>query len=78
MIFIQTVKMFYHPGELHKDTLDHHGSFTIFDQHSTDHQNVQVDFQSRIELPKFCIQFEPQGFTCSEPCYAHIKRPIFW
>ena len=23
-------------------------------------------------------QFEPHGFTCSESCCAHIKRPIFW
>ena len=23
-------------------------------------------------------QFEPDSFTCSEPCSAHIKRPIFW
>ena len=28
--------------------------------------------------PFIFTQFEPHGFTCSEPCCAHIKRPIFW
>ena len=37
------------------------------------YQTVQVDFQ----LSSFNFtQFEPHGFTCSEPCCAHTKRPI--
>ena len=28
--------------------------------------------------PLIFTQFEPHDFTCSEPCYVHIKRPIFW
>ena len=36
---------------------------------------VQIDFQ----LSTFNLtQLEPHGFTCSEPCFAHIKRHIFW
>ena len=28
--------------------------------------------------PLIFTQFEPHVFTCSEPCCAHIKRPVFW
>ena len=28
--------------------------------------------------PSVFTQFEPHGFTCSEPCCGPIKRPIFW
>ena len=28
--------------------------------------------------PFIFTQFITHGFTCSEPCCVHIKRPIFW
>ena len=38
------------------------------------YRTVQVDFQ----LSSFNFtQFQPHSFICSEPCSAHIKRPIF-
>ena len=54
-----------------KDASEHHSSFTIFDKHSMKYRAVQVDFQF---YPIWTTWFH----ICSEPCCAHVKRPIFW